>query len=72
MKHIIYLLLFSILSLQAMAQVRITGKVTDAKDNNPIPGVTVRVRGGSAATITDPQGNFATSPSRFQLEQVIR
>jgi TonB-linked SusC/RagA family outer membrane protein len=66
MKRFIYLLLFSMLYLEAVAQVRISGKVTDAKDNKPIPGVTVRVRGASTATTTDPNGNFSISVSGSQ------
>lgn len=61
MKKFIYLLLLSLLSVQVMAQVRVSGKVTDAKDNRAIPGVTVRIRGASGGTVTDPQGNYSIS-----------
>lgn len=61
MKKIIYLLLFSVLSLQVMAQVRISGKVTDAKDNRAIPGVTVRIKGAAGGTMSDANGNFSLS-----------
>ncbi|WP_349315520.1 TonB-dependent receptor [Chitinophaga sp. MM2321] len=37
---------------------QITGKVTDAKDGNPLPGVTVRVKGTASGTITSADGSF--------------
>ncbi|MFM8912421.1 MAG: von Willebrand factor type A domain-containing protein [Flammeovirgaceae bacterium] len=41
------------------AQTRtIVGKVTDAQDGNPIPGVNVMVKGTSLSTTTDTQGNY--------------
>lgn len=39
----------------------ITGKVTDAKDGSPIPGVTVAVPGTSLGTQTNASGNFRLS-----------
>lgn len=38
---------------------RITGTVRDASTNDPLPGVTVRVKGTSAGTVTDFDGNYA-------------
>ena len=44
---------------QIMAQDRVvTGKITDSKDASPIVGATVTVKGGTAGTQTDTQGNF--------------
>jgi TonB-linked SusC/RagA family outer membrane protein len=37
---------------------QITGNVTSAEDNQPIPGVSVIIRGTSNGTITDTDGNF--------------
>ena len=44
----------------AMAQSGITGTVTDEM-NEPIPGVTVLVKGESTGAITDLEGNFSVS-----------
>lgn len=44
----------------AMAQNRITGTITD-NSNDPIPGVTVLVKGESNGTISDIDGNFSIS-----------
>jgi len=40
------------------ARLRITGRVTDQKTGNPLPGVTVRIKGTNAGTATDAAGNY--------------
>lgn len=40
------------------AQIRVTGRVTDAADGSGLIGVTVREKGGTAGTSTDVDGNF--------------
>ena len=42
---------------QAQAMVHVTGKVTD-EQKNPLPGVTVRVKGLNVGTISDRNGNY--------------
>jgi len=54
----IYSILLSLLSLQAMAQLKITGKVTGSKDNLPIPAVSVKVKGTAIGALTDVNGNY--------------
>ena len=45
--------------LQVMAQKQsITGKITDASNNNPIAGVSIRVRSSGVGTITNNEGVF--------------
>ncbi|MBC9913670.1 SusC/RagA family TonB-linked outer membrane protein [Chitinophaga varians] len=60
MKKGLFLWLFvTICMLHAYAQTRtITGKVTDAKDGSPLPGVNVLIKGTSKGTISGPDGNF--------------
>jgi TonB-linked SusC/RagA family outer membrane protein len=53
---IVLMLLFS---LQAFSQNTITGKVTDAKDGSPLPGVTVTVKGTTTAAQTQSDGTFS-------------
>ena len=36
----------------------ISGKITDSRDGAPIPGVTIKIKGGGA-TVTNPDGSFA-------------
>ncbi|WP_183564291.1 SusC/RagA family TonB-linked outer membrane protein [Mucilaginibacter sp. SP1R1] len=57
-KSLIYSILFSLLSLQAMAQQKISGKVTSSQDNLPLPAVSVRIKGTSSGTLTDASGNY--------------
>ena len=49
------------LSLTALAQNAITGKVTDSKDGSPVAGVTVTVKGTRIATQTVSDGSFKIS-----------
>jgi TonB-linked SusC/RagA family outer membrane protein len=52
------------LSTAALAQRRITGKVTEAGSGTPIPSATVQVVGGTAGALTTAQGTFTlTVPS---------
>lgn len=39
----------------------VTGKVTDASNGDPMPGVTVVVKGTTNGTITDPNGSYTLS-----------
>src|SRR4030095_4600250 len=61
-----FCLLMLLVPLLISAQPRtITGKVSDARDNLPLPGVSVQVKGTNAGTITDEKGTFSISvPSR--------
>ncbi|MCW3462721.1 SusC/RagA family TonB-linked outer membrane protein [Chitinophaga nivalis] len=60
MKKGLLLWLFAAIStLQVLGQSRtITGKVTDAKDGSPLPGVTVKVTHGATGTLTTATGEF--------------
>ncbi|HVI43523.1 MAG TPA: SusC/RagA family TonB-linked outer membrane protein [Chitinophaga sp.] len=53
-------LLFSVLLFTALsAQTRtVNGRVTDAKDGSPLPGVSVNVKGSNTGTITAADGTF--------------
>jgi TonB-linked SusC/RagA family outer membrane protein len=65
------LCLLVLLSLKVYAQDRtVTGRVTAAEDKLPMPGVTVKVIGGTQATQTNADGIFSIQvPSEFsQLE----
>lgn len=63
MKQTLLLWLFVAISVvPALAQTRtISGKVADAKDGSPIPGVTIIVKGTGAGTVTGAGGNFSLS-----------
>lgn len=64
MKRILFLSLLLVTALlhQAMAQVRaITGKVTDAATSQPLPGVTVLVKGTTVGTATSADGTYSIS-----------
>ncbi|MCW5923622.1 MAG: TonB-dependent receptor [Saprospiraceae bacterium] len=53
------LLLFGLLSFQTtFAQVRVTGRVTDASNGEALIGTTVREKDANAGTTTDFDGNF--------------
>lgn len=49
---------------QTFAQTRqVSGKVTDAKDGAPLIGVTIKEKGGNAASVTDNEGNYVIKVS---------
>ncbi|MBC7417785.1 MAG: TonB-dependent receptor plug domain-containing protein, partial [Pedobacter sp.] len=56
------LLYFCLLSLGAMAQNKVTGKVTDAKGESLV-GVTVAIKGTKIGTTTDANGMFSIEAS---------
>ncbi|MFN8209065.1 MAG: TonB-dependent receptor [Bacteroidales bacterium] len=52
-------------SLQASAQIVVTGNAVAGTDNSPLPGVNIAIKGTSLGTVTDPEGKFTISvPSR--------
>lgn len=56
---ILILMLLSLLSIQATQTRVITGAVTSASDNNPLPGVAVSVKGTNIGTSTDGNGKYS-------------
>lgn len=60
--HYTRLWLFAIslaMSLSVQAQTTVSGRVTSSEDGTPIPGVSVLVKGTSAGTITDSDGQYS-------------
>lgn len=54
------LMTFLWVALGLAAQVTVTGTVVDKEENEPLPGVTVKLKGkGNVATSTDVDGNFS-------------
>ncbi|RFS22740.1 TonB-dependent receptor [Chitinophaga silvatica] len=55
--------LFGLLLLLAhssvFAQANVSGKVSDKASGNPLPGVSVSIKGTNRGTATDPNGNFS-------------
>jgi TonB-linked SusC/RagA family outer membrane protein len=63
------LLAISVVSTHAQTRT-LKGKVTDAKDGQPIPLATIRIAGTNKGTTTDQQGNFLISVEPGQSLQV--
>jgi TonB-linked SusC/RagA family outer membrane protein len=55
------LLLSLLVVFSSNAQTIIKGKVTDAATSERIPGVSVRVKGGTGGTVSDMDGNYSIS-----------
>jgi iron complex outermembrane receptor protein len=61
------LLLFSFLTLLChvlMAQVTVTGTVSDAGDGTPLPGVNILIKGTTSGAVTDIDGNYSMTVER--------
>ena len=57
-----FMFLLCLYTLPVTAQnVVVSGKVTDSKDGSPIPGVSILVKGTTAGTVTDVNGNYKLS-----------
>ena len=61
------LTLAMIISLSALGQDTITGQVTDAGNNDPLPGVNVVIQGSSTGTVTDINGNYTLQTNRDDI-----
>lgn len=61
MKNILFVCLSLFISVQAMAQIKISGIVLDDKDNSELIGANVVVKGTTNGTITDASGHFELS-----------
>src|ERR1700744_2416480 len=69
---LLLILLLGFFSL-ALAQNRtIKGKVTDAKDGSPLPGVTVIVKGAAGGTQTDLNGAYTLTVAASAKTLVFR
>ncbi len=58
-KHLYLATLLWLCSLMSWAQSRLTGRVTDAVENVPLPGVSVLLKGTNIGVTTDGEGRFA-------------
>ena len=65
----VMLLILTLLPLNAFAQTKVTGTVTD-EVNEPIIGATVKVKGSSTGVVTDIDGNFSINASVGQTLEV--
>lgn len=69
-KPIVGFLLFFLTTLTALADVPVSGVVRDEK-NQPLPGVSVVIKGTQRGTTTDPNGRFQiTVPDQSSILQV--
>ena len=58
MRSIPFLIVFILSAVNLFAQVQLTGKVTDTK-NNPLPGANVFIQNSYDGATTDSLGNFS-------------
>ena len=61
MKKLLLLMLVILPGLCVWAQRQVSGRVTDARDNSPIPGASVNVKGTNTGTTTDENGEYRVS-----------
>ncbi|MCW3106546.1 MAG: iron complex outerrane recepter protein [Segetibacter sp.] len=58
MRKLFLLLILSTISFSLFAQKTISGKITDSKTGEPLPGVTVRLKSAKTGTLTNNEGVF--------------
>lgn len=65
-KRFIYILFFSFISLLVFSQetLKIQGKVFEDATNDPMPGVTVAVKGRAEGTTTDLNGSYTINAKK--------
>jgi TonB-linked SusC/RagA family outer membrane protein len=72
LKKLLLLLVVSLMSLSAAAQVKVSGVVMSADDNQPIIGATVTLKGNaSVGTATDLDGKFTLSVPSLKSRLVV-
>ena len=63
-KHFAWVMLLLVLGTSAaFAQTTVSGTLTDAKTSEPLPGVSIAVKGTTKGTITDVDGKYTLSIS---------
>jgi TonB-linked SusC/RagA family outer membrane protein len=63
---ILFLLCVGLVDVEAQAQT-VTGKVTSADDGQPLPGVTVKIKGSNTGTQTGVDGGYRITASSSQV-----
>jgi TonB-dependent starch-binding outer membrane protein SusC len=58
-RSFIYVLACILFSVNALAQMKVGGRVTDAKDASPLPSVNIVVKGTTSGTVTNVDGTFS-------------
>jgi TonB-linked SusC/RagA family outer membrane protein len=57
-KHLLSLLAFMLLANMSFAQMNVQGTITEAESGEPLPGVSVVLKGTTQGTVTDVDGNY--------------
>ena len=53
--------MLSLFSLTAFAQIKITGTASDAETGEPLSFITIQIKGTTAGTTSDMDGNYLSS-----------
>src|SRR5438045_7284555 len=61
MKELLLIIICAGLISSVHAQKQVTGTVTDAKDNTPLAGVSIKLKGSTRGILTDVNGEFRIS-----------
>jgi len=69
---LLFVLMLFLFSSEAVAQLKISGKVTDAVTGEALPAASVIIGGTTSGTMTDPGGNFSLTISSGNKELQVR
>ncbi|WP_343669796.1 von Willebrand factor type A domain-containing protein [Chitinophaga sp.] len=67
----LFLLLTGLITLNTQAQRILTGIITDTETHQPLPSVSVRIKGTSQGTVTNAQGEYKLNAPKGNLTLVI-
>ena len=63
MKRLLFLILVNVIGISFAQAQEVRGKVSDARDGTPLPGVSVAIKGTNLGTTTDQQGMYRINAS---------
>ena len=73
MKKIVLLIMLGlIVSFSAFAQQTLKGTIRSKADKQPLPGVSVAIKGTLTGGVTDLDGNFSCEVRRYTCSQLYR
>ena len=69
-KNILLVMVFFLCTSVGLAQISVSGNITDAATNEPLPGANIIIKGSSKGAQTDFDGNFSIEVKKADILQI--